>query len=299
VTFARFEVLYVLIGVFLLMAIIQWRKKKHYLAHSLGTHPIIPSLKPSYLRFLPRILMVIGLLGIGIALMEPRITFKEGVTELEGLDIVLVVDLSSSMQEVMGGWEEHRELYAARAKGDLTELPIPETRMQAVQNALLDFVSKRKDDRLALVTFSENSYVVSPLTTDRFYLEKYIRMIDPSILIGEGMTAIGEGIDTAIDLFRREENPETKNKVIVVFSDGEHNYGRDPIDALDEARFYGYRVYLIGVELGDEITRKERVQQLIQAITVSGGQYFDARNQEPVTTNSKKNITDALQVSSF
>ena len=50
------------------------------------------------------------------------------------------------------------------------------------------------------------------------------------------MTAIGEGIDTAIDLFRREEDPETKNKVIVVFSDGEHNYGRDPVDALAEAR---------------------------------------------------------------
>jgi len=186
VTFARFEVLYILIGVLLLLAIIQWRKKKHYLAHSLVSQPVMPSLKPSYLRFLPRIFLVIGLLGIGIALMEPRITFKEGVTELEGLDIVLVVDLSSSMQEVMGGWEEHRELYAARAKGDLTELPIPETRMQAVQNALLDFVSKRDEDRLALVTFSENSYVVSPLTTDRLYLEKYIRMIDPAILIGEG-----------------------------------------------------------------------------------------------------------------
>ena len=46
------------------------------------------------------------------------------------------------------------------------------------------------------------------------------------------MTAIGEGINTAIDLFRHEEDPETKNKVIVVFSDGEHNYGRDPVDAL-------------------------------------------------------------------
>jgi Ca-activated chloride channel family protein len=216
--------------------------------------------------------------------MEPRITFKEGITELEGLDIVLVVDLSSSMQEVMGGWEEHRELYEARASGDQREFPIPETRMQAVQNALLDFVSKREEDRLALVTFSENSYVVSPLTTDRLYLEKYIRMIDPAILIGEGMTAIGEGIDTAIDLFRREEDPETKNKVIVVFSDGEHNYGRDPVDALAEARFYGYRVYLIGVELGAEITRKERVQQLIQAISDSGGQYFDARNKAQLET---------------
>jgi len=284
VTFARFEVLYILIGVLLLLAIIQWRKKKHFLAHSLVSQPIMPFLKPSYLRFLPRIFLVIGLLGIGIALMEPRITFKEGITELEGLDIVLVVDLSSSMQEVMGGWEEHRELYEARASGDRREFPIPETRMQAVQNALLDFVSKREEDRLALVTFSENSYVVSPLTTDRLYLEKYIRMIDPAILIGEGMTAIGEGIDTAIDLFRREEDPETKNKVIVVFSDGEHNYGRDPVDALAEARFYGYRVYLIGVELGAEITRKERVQQLIQAITDSGGQYFDARNKAQLET---------------
>ena len=278
-TFARSDILYPLVGVFFLLAIIQWRKRKHYLAHSLVSQPFMPPLKPSYLRFLPRIFLAIGLLGIGIALLEPRITFKEGVTELEGLDIVLVVDLSSSMQEVMGGWEEHRELYERRASGDQREIPMPETRMQAVQNALLDFVSKRDDDRLALVTFSENSYVVSPLTTDRTYLEKYIRMIDPSILIGEGMTAIGEGIDTGIDLFRREEDPETKNKVIVVFSDGEHNYGRDPVDALAEARFYGYRVYLIGVELGAEITRKERVQQLIQAIIDSGGQYFDARNK--------------------
>ena len=214
--------------------------------------------------------------------MEPRITFQEGITQLEGLDIVLVVDLSSSMQEVMGGWEEHRELYDARARGTAggEQMPMPETRMEAVQNALFSFVNIRTSDRLALVTFSENSYVVSPLTTDRGYLEKYILMIDPAILIGEGMTAIGEGINTAIQLFRREEDPETKNKVVVVFSDGEHNYGRDPVDALSEARFYGYRVYLIGVELGEEITRKEKVQELIQAIRDSGGQYFDARNQE-------------------
>ena len=281
--FAEFDLLYkVLIPVFLLMVLIQWRKKKHFLSHSLVDQEIMPSLKPSALRFLPRIFLALGLLGAGIALMEPRITFQEGITQLEGLDIVLVVDLSSSMQEVMGGWEEHRELYDARARGTAggEQMPMPETRMEAVQNALFDFVNIRTSDRLALVTFSENSYVVSPLTTDRGYLEKYILMIDPAILIGEGMTAIGEGINTAIQLFRREEDPETKNKVVVVFSDGEHNYGRDPVDALSEARFYGYRVYLIGVELGEEITRKEKVQELIQAIRDSGGQYFDARNQE-------------------
>jgi Ca-activated chloride channel family protein len=277
--FARFDVLYILGGVFVLLLLIQWLKRNRYLAHSLATSSFLATLKPSSLRFLPKILLVAGILVAGIALMEPEIALQEGVTEMEGLDIVMVVDLSSSMQEVMGGWEEHREFYEVRSRGEQREIPMPETRMQAVQNALFDFVSKREDDRLALVTFSENSYVVSPLTTDRSYLEKYITMIDPAILIGEGMTAIGEGIDTAIVLFRREENSETKNKVIVVFTDGEHNYGRDPIEILEEARFYGYRVYLIGVELGSEITRKQKVQDLIQAVIDTGGRYFDARNQ--------------------
>ncbi len=262
-----------------LVGFTQLRGKKHHLAHSLVSEPIMLALTPSTLRLLPRVFFAVGLLGVGLALMEPKITLKEAVTQLEGLDIILVVDLSSSMQEVMGGWEEHRQLYEARAQRLGGDLPMPETRMQAVQEAIEDFVSRRENDRLAFVTFSENSYVVSPLTTDRSYLEKYIQMIDPAMLIGEGMTAIGEGINTAIDLFLREEDPETKNKVIVIFSDGEHNYGRDPVEALSEARFYGYRVYLIGVELGTEITRKERVQQLIQAISNSGGRYFDARNQ--------------------
>ena len=277
--FAQFNALYILIGVFLSLALIQWLKRRHYLAHSLVSHSILTSMRPSYLRFLPRIFFFFGVLAAGIAVMEPRITFREAITELEGLDIVVVVDLSSSMQEVLGGWEEHRQLYEGRARGARQNLPLPETRMQAVQQALFEFVSRRRNDRLALVTFSENSYVVSPLTTDRTYLEKYIQMIDPAILIGEGMTAIGEGIDTAIDLFRREDDPETKNKVIVIFTDGEHNYGRDPVETLGEARFYGYRVYLIGVELGSEITRKQKVQELIQAITNTGGQYFDAQNK--------------------
>ena len=280
-SFARIELLYILVPAFLVLLIFQWIKRKHYLSHSLAAQPIVNSLRPSYLRLLPRVLVVGGVIAAGVTLLEPRIVFKEGVTQLQGLDIVLVVDLSSSMQEILGGWEEHREYYETRAQGtDRRQMPMPETRMEAVQNALRGFIASRRDDRLALVTFSENSYVVSPLTTDRSYLQKYIEMIDPATLIGEGMTAIGEGINTAIDLFRREEDPETKNKVVVVFTDGEHNFGRDPIEVLGESRFYGYRVYLIGVELGTQITQKEKVQALIQAVRESGGQYFDARNRQ-------------------
>ncbi len=277
--FAHFENLYLLLGGVAAVALIQWWKRKHYFVHSQAHSSLLQPLRPSYLRLLPRILFFLGLMASGLALMEPRIKFQEGVTQLEGLDIVLVVDLSSSMYEALGGWEQHREIYEAVAAGRLTFDDLPETRMEAVQAALSDFVSRRQDDRLALVTFSENSYVVSPFTTDHVYLDKYIKMLDPNILIGEGMTAIGEGIGTAIDLFRRDGDPETKNKVVVVFTDGENNYGRNPVDVLSEARFYGYRVYLIGVELGDQVTETFKTQRLIQAITYTGGQYFDARDK--------------------
>jgi hypothetical protein len=105
-------------------------------------------------------------------------------------------------------------------------------------------------------------------------------MVDPEILIGEGMTAIGEGVTSAIRLFRREgDSAETRNKVIVVFTDGENNFGRDPLEALSEARFRGYRVYLIGVDLPPEVTRKESQKALVQAIVNTGGRYFDAHDK--------------------
>ncbi|MBI4447296.1 MAG: VWA domain-containing protein [Acidobacteria bacterium] len=284
--FARLDLIYVLAGIAILMVLLQWKKRKPYFAHSFAGHSYLEQMKSSALRLLPKIFVIAGIVAAGGALLEPRAVFRESIHRLEGLDIVMVMDLSSSMQEALGGYLEQRKLYEAamraraRAGGAmrLTDLPPPETRMQAVQRALLEFVSLRKKDRLALVVFSENTYIVSPLTIDHAYLEKYIRMIDANILLGEGMTAIGDGIAAAIDLLQREKEADTKNKVIVVFTDGEHNYGRDPIEVLADARFYGYRIYMIGVDLG-EITRKENVQMLIRSIKDSGGEYYDARNK--------------------
>ncbi len=277
--FARLEALYWLLAALGLLALTWWRKPKRPVAHANPGLVGLPALRPSHLRLLPKILFLLGLGAAGMALLEPRIRFQEGATQLEGLDIVLVVDLSSSMHEALGSWEQHREIYRAISEGRLGMDSLPETRMDAVKAALLDFVSRRQEDRLALVTFSENSYVVSPFTTDHDYLDKYVRMLNPDILQGEGMTAIGEGVATAIDLMRRQEDPETKNKVIVVFTDGENNHGRNPVEVLGDARFYGYRVYLIGVELARQTTRTLRSRLLIQAIRDSGGQYFDARDK--------------------
>lgn len=268
-----------LAGTLLLLALIQWKKKRHYFAHSLAHHPMILGMKPSHLRFAPRILLLLGVVFVGIALLDPRIVYREGVSRFEGLDIVLVVDLSSSMQEVMGA-QELRRVYEARLRDADKKGTVWETRMQALQKALLDLIPKRINDRLGLVAFSENSYVVSPLTTDHSYLEKYVQMIDPEILIGEGMTAIGEGITSAMRMLQREQDAaDTKNKVIVVFTDGENNFGRDPMEALSEARFRGYRVYLIGVDLPPEVTRKETQKALIEGVISTGGRYFDAHDK--------------------
>jgi len=280
IQFAHLEYLYYILGAFLLVALIGWKKRRHYIGHSLAHYPMMLHMKPSHLRFVPRILIVMGVIAAGTALLDPRIIFREGVSRFEGLDIVLVVDLSSSMQEVLGA-QEMRKVYEAKLKsGDKGKGPLWETRMQAIQKALFDVISRRSGDRLGLVVFSENSYVVSPLTTDHSYLQKYVHMVDPEILIGEGMTAIGEGVTSAMKLFMREgEVFETKNKVVIVFTDGENNFGRDPLETLSEARFRGYRVYLIGVDLPPEVTRKESQKMLVQAIVNTGGRYFDAHDK--------------------
>ncbi|MBI2821241.1 MAG: VWA domain-containing protein [Acidobacteria bacterium] len=284
IQFAEPQNVYLVIGAFVLLCLILWKKKRTYFAHSLAHHPLILQMKPSYLRFVPRILLTIGFLAAGITLLDPRVTFREGVTRYEGLDIVLAVDLSSSMQEVMGA-QEMRKVYEAKLRtGDNKgKAPTWETRMQALQRALLDLIPKRKNDRIGLIAFSENAYVVSPLTLDHGYLEKYVQMVDPEILIGEGMTAIGEGVTAAMKLFQwrqeQENNLDNRNKVIVVFTDGENNFGRDPLEALSEARFRGYRVYLIGVDLPPEVTRKESQKLLIHAVLNTGGKYYDARDK--------------------
>ena len=284
IQFTHGEYIYVLLGTVVLLALIKWKRKRHYFAHSMARHPMLAHMKPSHLRLVPKILMGFGVAAAGVTLLDPRVTFREGVTSYEGLDIILTVDLSSSMQEVLGA-QELRKVYEARLKAGSGQNkgkgPQWETRMQALQKALIDVIEKRGNDRLGLVVFSENSYVVSPLTMDHSYLEKYVQMIDPEILIGEGMTAIGEGVTSAMKLLQREEDLSgAKNKVIIVFTDGENNFGRDPLETLSEARFRGYRVYLIGVDLPPEVSRKETQKQLVQAIYNTGGRYYDAHDKQ-------------------
>jgi Ca-activated chloride channel family protein len=154
--------------------------------------------------------------------------------------------------------------------------------MVAMRRALERIIGQRKDDRLAVVVFSEHGYVVSPPTRDHQHLVHYLDMIEPDLLRGEGRTAIGEGVATAMSLFDSSdatETPRPGGRVVLVFTDGENNYGRDPIETVREARRRGYRVYLVGIDLPQGFNRRESLDALAAAVASTGGRYFDASSE--------------------
>ena len=237
-----------------------WRlRRRRFVAFS--AVPWIASLRhrPSPVRRLPVWFAAIALVLVLGALMDPAIPYAESEVHANGLDIALVLDLSSSMQELMG---------TGRSPG--------KNRLETTKDALRAFIARRRDDRIGLIVFSDFAYVVSPLTFDRDSLVHYVDMVDDQILRQEGMTAIGDGIGMASFLLARQSTDTRRNKVVVVFTDGEHNHGRDPLETLYEADAAGIRVHVIGVDIEDEVEHKPAVVNLIQAVRRYGGQYYSA-----------------------
>ena len=238
--------------------------------------------RPSMIRRLPVVLVGLALGAILLALAEPVVPYVESDVESRGLDIVLVLDLSSSMEEQMGLAQMARAR-AARgvATHDVAVRSAPtRSRLDTTKDALRDLVKRRRDDRIGLVVFSDHAYLVSPLTFDYTSLIEYIDMVDEKILRGEGMTAIGDGIGLANALLARQSTSGYRNKVIVVFTDGEHNYGRDPMEVLAESAAAAIRVHVIGVDLEQEIEAKPPVRRFIQTVRRDGGRYFSAQTYQ-------------------
>lgn len=259
------------------VAILLWRliRRKRYLAFSaVGWLDRLPS-RPSPVRRLPGLLIVAGLALTIVALMEPVLPYSEGRIQSQGLDIVLLLDLSSSMQEVM----DLKRTSAGQALSNrdvAPRQPAGKTRLETTKEALRDFIRRRRDDRIGLVVFSDHAYVVSPLTFDYDNLLNYVDLVDDQILRGEGMTAIGSGLGMSNYLLARQSDQEHRNKVIVVFTDGENNFGPDPIDVLAESDAAGFRIHVIGVDLEDRVKGNPAVRQLIDTVRQYGGQYYSA-----------------------
>ena len=217
--------------------------------------------RPSTIRHVPAVLAIGSVALVVIALMDPVRPLSSELFVTRGVDIAIVLDLSSSMEELMGT--------AAAASPR-------QTRLDVTKRAIADFIRARPGDRIGLVVFSDNAYVVSPLTIDHDYLVRYVDMIDNQILRGEGMTALGEGVAVANSLLERQAPSVPRDRVIVVFTDGESNVGRDPFRALDQSREAGYRVHLVGVALEEEVKAKPEILRLVRNVRSHGGAYFTA-----------------------
>jgi Ca-activated chloride channel family protein len=215
--------------------------------------------------------------------------YSEAAVQSRGLDIVMVLDLSSSMQEEMDVASVEARLKHPGSPGR----PPGQTRLEATKAAIRAFVRARRDDRIGLVVFSDNAYVVSPLTFDHEYLVHYVDMVDDQILQGEGQTAIGDGLALANYLLSRQARGTGGHQVVMLFTDGENNRGRDPIEVLEQSKEADIRVHFIGVALDREVRGKTQVRDLLRTIVKNGGRYFNAASARDLVAASE--AIDAIE----
>lgn len=175
----------------------------------------------SYLRHAPILLRTVALSMIIIAIARPRSSSKMDKIDTEGIDIVLAMDVSTSM--------------LAR---DFTP-----DRISAAKDIAIEFISQRPSDRIGIVVFAGESYTQCPLTTDRATLINLMKEIQTGLI--EDGTAIGNGLATAV---ARMQGSDAKSRVVILLTDGVNNRGEiTPQTAADIAKTYGIRVYTIGV----------------------------------------------------
>ncbi len=180
------------------------------------------------LRHLPFILRCLAIICLIIALARPRQKFTETQNEGEGIDIMLCFDISGSM----------------------TEKDFNPDRLEASKQVATDFVRNRPGDEIGIVIFSNLSFTLCPLTADHDAVLNQIQTIESGYLQDEG-TAIGSGLATSVDRLR---NSKAKSKIIILLTDGVDFGGTIPPDmALQMAKYYGIKVYTIGVGSEKEV----------------------------------------------
>src|SRR5881628_2850386 len=226
-TFQHPEWIYIAVPLLLMAVSVRfWRR--HYWGHPLVEQFRGEIGRPNPILRLPAIFEGAAVVFLLIGLLGPVYPFVLNRIERGGLQIMVVLDLSQSMEESLGKGTPAAQVRAAKSP----------TRMEAVKASTTEFIKRRPGDAIGLVVFSNNAYVVSPATFDHESLLSYLKLVNVQTLVNEGYTAIGEGLATAQDFFgfSRERGRRAKGQVIVLFSDGENNYGRDPMEEIERAR---------------------------------------------------------------
>jgi Ca-activated chloride channel family protein len=230
----------------------------------------LPKSWKTYFRHIVFVLEIVAISLFIIALARPQSSSKSQKVNVEGIDIVLAMDISSSM-------------LACDLKPD---------RLEASKIVASDFVEGRPGDRMGLIVFSGETFTQVPLTTDHAMMLNMLKDMKCGML--EDGTAIGDGLASAVS---RLKDSEAISKVVILLTDGDNNAGSiDPSTAAEMAKLFGIRVYTIGagtrgmapypVQTQFGGVRYQQVEvninePLLQEIAdVTGGKYFRAESKE-------------------
>ena len=264
----------------LLLIYVLWRRKQQASLRMPSLH-FLDGVGGGVRVYLRHSVFALRLLALGlifIALARPQSSSSWSEDRVEGIDIMLTMDISTSM----------------------LAMDFQPNRVEAAKEVAMRFVANRPNDNIGLVVFAGESFTACPLTQDHATLINRLRSMTPGII--EDQTAIGSGLATAIS---RLKDSKTKSKVIILLTDGANNTGNiSPKMAADLAKTFGISIYTIGVGSGageapypietpfGTVVRNMPVDldepTMRQIAEISGGAYFRATDNESLSAIYKK-----------
>jgi Ca-activated chloride channel homolog len=207
-----------------------------------------------WLRDLPGVLRSVALVFGILALARPVNTLRPDIQDEEGIDIILVLDLSGSMQAAMDN-------LPADLEGFVPKRPpgIRPTRLDAARAVIRDFISQRKTDRIGVVVFGAEAYVLSPPTLDYHLLDGLVGRMELDLIDGSG-TAIGDALGVAAARLRRSTS---RSKAVVLLTDGDNKGGKlAPEYAAHLVSTVGARLYTVQIGQGENAQVLDRRRDL-------------------------------------
>lgn len=246
--------------------LLNWRSRQKvpvtYTRNLLQAHAV------HWIRFIPEAVFMLFLASLIVALSRPQIANLRIEQSSEGIDILLVMDISESML--------------------ITDFQ--PNRLESAKDVAIDFIRGRNYDRIGIVLFSGDAYSLCPLTTDYWMLEDYISQINHRMIPQSG-TAIGTALGVATNRLRASN---LSSKVIIIISDGDNTAGNlDPITAAQLAAYYGIKIYTIVVGSEGQVLvpnpmtgRMEYEENTVdlsilkEIAQIGEGQFFQATNRQ-------------------
>ena len=240
-------------------------KKNNFIEVSIPSSNLI-KYKFSLLRLIPNSIFILSIIYIIISLARPQKSNEKVEKWSEGIDIMLVIDISESMQI-----EDFKP-----------------NRLESAKDVAKEFINGRFQDRIGLVVFSGESYSRCPLTTDYILLNEYVDEISFDLISSRG-TAIGSAIAIATNRMRASKS---KSKVLILLSDGDNTAGNiDPVTSAQIAKAYGIKIYSIAigkngkVPFGKDYFGRTRYvensldeKNLREIATITNGKFYRASN---------------------